>query len=74
MFENFRLMNKALIKLADKPTNQEISFLEDQVQSTDRTAALQIRYVGSKALEKPEYRYTPFSIPDVCKHGAINTI
>ncbi len=27
-----------------------------------------------KALEKPKYWHTPFSIPVVCKQGAINTI
>ncbi len=31
-------------------------------------------YVQFKALEKPEYWHTPFSIPVVCKQGAINTI
>ncbi len=30
--------------------------------------------VLGKALEKPEYWHTPFSIPVVCKQGAINTI
>ncbi len=29
---------------------------------------------STKALEKPEYWHTPFSIPFVCKQGAINTI
>ncbi len=29
---------------------------------------------SDKALEKPEYWHTPFSIPVVCKQGAINTI
>ncbi len=27
-----------------------------------------------KALKKPEYWHTPFSIPVVCKQGAVNTI
>ncbi len=29
---------------------------------------------ATKALEKPEYWHTPFSIPVVCKQGAIYTI
>ncbi len=29
---------------------------------------------AAKALENPEYWHTPFSIPDVCKQGAVNTI